>query len=216
MNGTDYEENQLRERILNLIHSLGVTQRAFAISIGRQPTNVYQVLVGERHFPRGFCGDVLKAYTNVNREWLVFGEGNMFLDEEEKKEIPTETRPRIPKNLTGGHLEDYYAGKKRELCQEKPIITQFADYDFTLILKNNRMTPKYERGDELAFKKSTIIEWGNDYLVDTTEGPKFKKILDNGKEIRCISYNEKEFPEFPIPKDKILGYYRLVGVLRIL
>lgn len=217
MNGTVYEESQLRERILNLIHSEGMSQRAFAIAIGRQPTNVYQVLTGERHFPRGFCSDILKAFPKTNKDWLYFGDGEMYIDQKtDKTNFPTETKPRLPKTVSDGHLEDYYLGKKRELCTEKPIITQFADYDFSLILKNNRMSPRYDRGDELFFKKSTIIEWGNDYLVDTTEGPKFKKIIDNGNNVRCISYNKGEYPEFVIQKNMILGYYRLVGVLRIL
>ena len=214
MNGTEYEENQMRERVLNLIHQENITQRAFAIAIGRQPTNVYQVLTGERHFPRGFCGDVIKAFPKVSKDWLYFGDGTLY--GEEKMEVPMETRPRLPKSGTGGHLEDYYKGEKRQLCQEKPIITQFTDYDFSLILKNNRMSPKYDRGDELFFKKSTIIEWGNDYLLDTPEGPKFKKIFDDGNSVKCVSYNKDEYPAFPVPKNMILGYYRLVGVLRIL
>lgn len=217
MNATVYEENQSRERILNLIHQEKVTQRAFAIAIGRQPTNVYQVLNGERHFPRGFYADILKAYPNVNRDWLLFGEGQMYVDAKEKSVvIPKETKPRLPKSCSSGHLEDYYIGDKRELCQEKPIITQFSDYDFSLILKNNRMSPKYDRGDELFFKRSTIIEWGNDYLLDTLEGPKFKKIFDNGNSIKCVSYNKEEYPEFEVPKSMVLGTYRLVGVIRIL
>ena len=140
----------------------------------------------------------------------------MYVDQEDTFNIPTETRPRLPKSATGGHLEDFYKGEKRTLCQEKPIIKQFSDYDFSLILKNNRMSPKYDRGDELFFKKSTIIEWGNDYLLDTTEGPKFKKIFDDGNSVKCISYNKEEYPEFEVPKNLILGYYRLVGVIRIL
>jgi phage repressor protein C with HTH and peptisase S24 domain len=140
----------------------------------------------------------------------------MYEGETKTVEFPKETRPRLPKSGSGGHLEDYFLGEKRSLCQEKPIITQFSDYDFSLIVKNNRMSPKYERGDELFFKKSTIIEWGNDYLVDTAEGPKFKRIFDDGDKIRCVSYNHAEYPDFEIPKDLIFGYYRLVGALRIL
>lgn len=215
MNGTAYEEEQLRLRILNLIHKKNVTQRAFAVALGRQPNNVYQILTGERHFPRGFCTDILAAYPDVNRDWLFFGDGTMF-GEEQKEPHLLETRPRLPKSGTGGGLDQYYDGPKRVLCQEKPIITQFSDYDFSIILKNNGMAPKYERGDELFFKHTTIKEWGNDFLVDTKERPWFKKIFDNGNSIRCISYNQEEYPEFEIPKDMILGYYRLVGVIRIL
>lgn len=219
MNGTEYEENQLRERINNLIHQENHTQRSFSIAIGRVPNNVHQILSGERHFPRGFCSDILKAFPNVNKEWLFFGEGTMYGKPGQKSAAPIiiDTRPRLPKSLSGGHLYDYYGGgDKRNQCQEKPVITQFADYDFTLILKNNRMSPKYDRGDELAFKKSTIIEWGNDYLLDTSEGPKFKKIYDEKDCVRCVSYNREEYPEFSVPKNLIFGYYRLVGVLRIL
>ena len=217
MNGTLYEENQMRERVLNLIHQEGITQRAFAIAIGRVPTNVYQVLTGERHFPRGFCGDIMKAFPNVNKDWLYFGDGEMYVDKKnEDVVLPTETRPRLPKSGTGGHLEDYYKGEKRSLCTEKPIDPDLPDYDFSLILKSNRMSPKYERGDELYFKKNTIIEWGNDYLLDTSEGPKFKKVLDGGNIVRCVSYNKEEYPEYPIPKNLILGYYKCVGVKRVL
>ena len=96
MNGTVYEENQMRERVLNLIHALNITQRAFAIAIGRVPQNVYGILTGERHFPRGFCADILKTYPNVNKDWLYFGDGDMFSNFPVSVEIPEDTRPRLP------------------------------------------------------------------------------------------------------------------------
>lgn len=210
-----YEEDRMRERIQKLMHREGISQREFAERIGRLPANISQILTGERHIPRTFGNEVIKAFQNVNRNWLMFGEEPMYKDDK-VVETRVDTRPRLPKSGSGGHLEDYYMGEKRSLCQEKPIINQFSDYDFSLIVKNSRMSPKYERGDELFFKRSTIIEWGNDYLVDTSEGPKFKRIFDEGDKIRCVSYNHTEYPDFEIPKDLIFGYYRLVGALRIL
>ena len=162
---------------------------------------------------------------NLNEEWVKTGDGEIYDSDQSlinkaalKKHMEMlPTRPRLPKNTSDGHIEQYYGkGKKRILCQEKPIITQFTDYDFSLILKNNRMSPKYDRGDELFFRKSEIIEWGNDYLIDTAEGAKFKKIKDEGDVVRCVSYNKEEYPDFVVPKKMIYGYYRLVGVLRIL
>lgn len=211
-----YDDNQMRERILTLIHRECVSQREFANKIGRIPSNISLILKGERKIPRGLGNEILQAFPNVRRDWLIFGEGSMYENEGVTVNTSQNTRPRLPKSLSGGMLADYYEGAKRSMCQEKPIISQFPDYDFTLILKNTRMSPKYDRGDELAFKKSTIIEWGNDYLLDTPEGPKFKKIYDNGSSVRCVSYNKEEFPEFEVPKDKIFGYYRCVGALRIL
>ena len=211
-----YEENLIRERVLMLIHREDITHREFASKIGRLPANLSQILTGERHIPRTFSTNIVKAFPKVRREWLLFGENPMFEDDTVHNNLPSDTRPRLPKTVTGGNLVDFYAGSKRNLCQEKPIITQFVDYDFTLILKNNRMHPRYDRGDELAFKKATLIEWGNDYLIDTIEGPKFKKIYDAKDSVRCVSYNIEEYPEFYVPKSMILGYYKCVGVLRIL
>ena len=211
-----YEEDQVRQRVLTLIHRQCITQREFASRIGRLPANLSQILTGERHIPRTFSTRIVKAFPKVRRDWLLFGDGPMFEDDLANDNLPTDTRPRLPKTITVGNLMDFFAGNKRGLCQEKPIITQFADYDFTIILKNNRMHPRYDRGDELAFKKATLIEWGNDYLLDTVEGPKFKKVYDANDNVRCVSYNIEEYPDFYVPKNMILGYYKCVGVLRIL
>lgn len=171
------------------------------------------------------------AVLGLNEEYIKTGEGEIYESEQSlvhktalKKHMEAlPTRPRLPKNMSEGHLENYYGkGKKRMLCQEKPIITQFADYDFSLILKNNRMSPRYDRGDELFFKLAKFPEWGNDFLLDTDDGPKVKRILPGGidddgdKCVRCVSYNKEEYPDFMIKEKDIHSYYRLVGVLRIL
>lgn len=216
-NNYAFEDNQMRERIIKLIHREGLSQREFANKIGRRPPNLSKILTGELKVPRNLANEILNAYPELSRDWLMFGEGAMYPEEEEGASVlPINTRPRLPKSISSGPLDDYYKGSKRALCQEKPIINQFADYDFSIILKNTRMSPKYDRGDELFFKQVTIKEWGNDYLIDTKEGPKFKKIFDNGASIRCESYNKENFPDFEIPKDMIFGFYKLVGVLRIL
>ncbi len=215
-----YEEEQLRERVQKLIHKEGLSQRQFSAKLGRIPSNVSQILTGERHVPRGFTTDIIKSFPRINKEWLLFGDGAMYVDEEDNI-LPKETRPRLPRTLTEGHLHEYFEGVKRDLCDEKPIITQFPDYDFSLFLKTDRMSPNYRRGDELFFKKTDLKEWGGCYLLDTEEGPKFKKVYedidDKGKPCyRCVAYDREQYPDFTIPKDKVYGFYKCVGVLRIL
>lgn len=217
-----YEEDLMRERVLKLIHHLGLSQRDFAIQLGRQQSNVSQILSGDRHIPRGFTSDIIGKFPNVNKDWLLFGDGNMFVGEQNVViDIPSDTKPRLPRTLSEGHLQDYFEGSKRNLCQEKPIVTQFPDYDFSLFLKTDRMSPNYRRGDELFFKKTAIKEWGSCYLLDTAEGPKFKKVYEDVDEkgnpvIRCVSYNREEYPDFFVPKNLIYGFYKCVGVLRII
>ena len=168
---------------------------------------------------------------NINEEWIKTGDGEIYESDNHllhtaalKKHMEgLPTRPRLPKFMSEGHLENWYGGgKKRMLCLEKPMVTQFSDYDFSLILKNNRMSPKYDRGDEIFLKLAKYPEWGNDFLLDTDDGPKFKRIYPGGLDedgedcVKCVSYNQDEFPPFTIKKKFIHGYYRCVGVLRIL
>lgn len=212
-----YEEEQMRERVQALMHREGVSQLEFANMIGRLQSNVSQILNGQRHIPREFASQILKAFPNVRKDWLVFGEGSMYDGEVSLKDVLSEdTKPRLPKSISGGHLTDYFDGSKRYMCQEQDIVKQFSDYDFSMILKDRHMSPKYERGDELFFKKVTIIEWGKDHILDTFEGPKFAKVYDSEDSYICASYDMNEFPDYLVPKNMVFGYYRLVGVLRIL
>lgn len=212
-----YEEDLMRERVHVLMHREGLSQLEFSNKIGRAQSNVSQIMRGERHIPRGFAADIMKAFPNLRKDWLVLGEGTMFVDDKEPDfERPSGTKPRLPRTLTEGHLTEYFEGEKRKLCQEKPIIRQFPEYDFSLFLKTDRMAPYYRRGDELFFKKTTIKEWGNCYLLDTKEGPKFKKIYEEKDTYRCVSYDRDDYPDFTIPKDIVFGFYKCVGILRIL
>ena len=217
-----FQEEQIRERLLKLIHCKDLTKHAFATAINRPPSNVNAVLSGQRGIPKGFTTDVLNAFPDINQEWLLLGEGKMYTDDKENEiELPKDTKPRLPRTLTEGHLQDYFEGKKRNLCEELPIDTRLPEYDFSLFLKTDRMSPNYRRGDELFFKKTEIKEWGGCYLLDTKEGPKFKKIYEDSDEdgnpvIRCVAYDQKQYPDFTIPKEMVYGYYKCVGALRVL
>jgi len=227
MDASDYGK---KERIKRIIETEGMSQRAFAEKIGFNPTNLNQVMLNKRTVPNSLPPKISNAFPEIRLDWILYGEGEMYTNDQlladtqalQKHMELLPTKPRLPKFMADAHLEEYYQGKKRVLCQERPIIAQFADYDFSLILKNNRMTPKYERGDEVFFKKARFPEWGNDFLLDTEDGAKFKRIYQakdpkTGEDcIRCVSYNKEEYPDFLIPEKYVHGFYRCVGVLRIL
>ena len=126
------------------------------------------------------------------------------------------TKPRLPVSAAAGSLAEYSQGVLREQCEQMPIIRNFPDYDYTMFIKGNSMEPKYESGDEIAIKKADyIIEWGKDYVLDTQDGVIFKKIYEDGENIRCVSYNHEEYPDFLVPKSIIYGYYKFVGLVRV-
>ena len=139
-----------------------------------------------------------------------------------RKDVETEdvvklpTKPRLPVSAAAGTLAEYSQGVLLEQCEQMPIIRNFPDYDYTMFIKGNSMEPKYESGDEIAIKKAEfVIEWGKDYVLDTEDGVIFKKIYDEGANIRCVSYNHEEYPDFLVPKEIIYGFYKFVGLVRV-
>ena len=126
------------------------------------------------------------------------------------------TKPRLPVSAAAGSLSQYSQGVLLEQCEQMPIIRNFPDYDYTMFIKGNSMEPKYESGDEIAIKKAEfVVEWGKDYVLDTEDGVIFKKIYDDGANIRCVSYNHEEYPDFLVPKEIIFGFYKFVGLVRV-
>ena len=133
-----------------------------------------------------------------------------------KDVIKLPTKPRLPVSASAGSLSQYSQGVLLEQCEQMPIIRNFPDYDYTMFIKGNSMEPKYESGDEIAIKKAEfVIEWGKDYVLDTEDGVIFKKIYDEGANIRCVSYNHDEYPDFLVPKEIIFGFYKFVGLVRV-
>ena len=236
----DNNENEKRDRIERLIEIEGLSQRSFADKVGINTSNLNQVLLGNRPVPKTLPSKIVTAFPEIRLEWLLYGEGEMYVEDQQLADktairehmYKLPTKPRLPKFMSEGRVTDYYKGKRRSLCTERPIIYNLVDYDFSLILKSNRMSPKYERGDELFFKETNIIkdgdnpewcidpEWGEEFLLDTDTGLRFKRIYPavdkKGEEcIRCVSYNREEYPDFMVPRKSIHAIYRFVGALRI-
>ncbi|MBR1402024.1 MAG: helix-turn-helix transcriptional regulator [Prevotella sp.] len=199
----------------------------FAKRVGIDPGNFSKKINGIQTWTI-FDVNKICNNTNVSRYWLTDGEGKMLkapgdTDPNDFKhkmaKLPSDfdeiTKPRLPVNATAGHLTEFIDGVMAYQCEQMPIIRRFPDYDFTMYIRGNSMEPKYEGGDEIALKKATIIEWGKDYVLDTEDGPIFKKIYEEGDNIRCVSYNHNEYPDFFVPKTSIRNYYRFVGLVRV-
>lgn len=229
-------ESKVRERIDKLIQVEGLSQTEFAKKIGVNSANLNQVILGKRHVQKNLPSKIVAAFPEVRIEWILYGEGEMYKGDqnfantkalrEHVNKLPT--RPRLPRTLDEGHIEDYFGeGKKRELCKERPRWPFFPEYDFSLMLKSERMYPRYLPGDELFFKKVEFPEWGSAYLVDCDGGPKFKIIYPDkmtiekdGKEvevdaIRFEAWDVNRFPSFCFPRSIVHGFYKCVGSIRV-
>jgi transcriptional regulator with XRE-family HTH domain len=159
---------------------------------------------------------------NVNKQWIKSGEGDIYKAEILfEKSFDEEMRPRLPMNVSGHCICEYLKGAKRLMCDERPVIRQFPDYDFTMVLKNDSMQPRYWKGDEVACQKVDNmdfekIEWGHEYVVDTKKiGPRLKLIYEKGSDFVLRSYDSEKFPDFVVPKSEVCALYRVVGMIRV-
>ena len=171
--------------------------------------------------------DELCKALHLNRDWVLRGVGSVK-DEETGQEVQPHysfiatpqakqeaMRPRIPVSAVTGGLHAYINGEMKGQYVMMPVIKHFSDYDFTMFIRDDTMMPKYERGDEIALKEVAFVkEWGKEYALDTNDGIIFKRIYEEGDNIRCVSYN-KEYHDILIPKDAVIGYFRYIGMIRI-
>lgn len=171
--------------------------------------------------------DALCKALKVSRDWVLRGVGDIKSYSEAEEEhhnysfLATNNkqkesmRPRLPVSAVTGGLHAYINGEMKGHYVMMPVIKHFSDYDFTMFVRDDSMMPKYERGDEIALKEVSFVkEWGKEYAIDTHDGILFKRIYDEGENIRCVSFN-KEYQDVFIPKHAIIGFFRCVGLIRV-
>jgi phage repressor protein C with HTH and peptisase S24 domain len=87
----------------------------------------------------------------------------------------------------------------------------------SIIVSGNSMAPEYPSGSQAFIKKidgNIFIEWGRDYVLDTSNGIVLKRIVAPEKEgyLRCLSINpdQKTYAPFDISMSEVYGIYRIV------
>lgn len=212
--------NGIKERTIQFVKYKGLKMKEFEELCKLSSGYVTSMRKG---YGQEKLNNVLTVFPELNREWLLYGEGSMLNEDLsctsslKKKEEKSDTRPRIPYDAAAGTLTETIEGVTEYQCEEVPVISAFPKYDFTIRIVGRSMEPEYFAGDEVACMKvneNRFLQWGRVHVLDTTQGVVIKRIYDNGDSIICRSYNP-EFPDFIIPKEDIRSYNLVVGSLRL-
>lgn len=177
----------------------------------------------------GISSDVMlklkDKFPDLNLDWLITGNGEMLKSSHTNiiAKAPMEygkeqTRPRVPLTAAAGSLSGDSIGVTLEQCEQMPLIHQIPSYDFTMFIKGDSMSPRFESGDEIACRRidqSRFIQWGKVHVLDTTQGFIIKRIYDDGDKIRCVSYNP-DYTDFSIPKEDIYSMSLVVGLVSVM
>lgn len=229
----------LKDRILQFIEQEGISIREFERKC--KFSNGYTNKI--KDFTPQKVKDIVKVFPQLNEKWVLTGESNMlnerldgcfYLTAESEEGRPInpsreiihlhkvisdlrQIKPRIPLTATAGALSYEKRNVTLRECEQMPVINRFPFYDFTMFIKGDSMSPKYESGDEIACRwidHERFIQWGKVHVLDTIQGIIVKKVYEDGDKIRCVSINP-DYPPFSIPKKEVYSVSIVVGLVRL-
>ena len=213
----------IKERIKQFADSKGIPIYKFESTAGLSNGYVNGIRKG---IGSEKLSDILRAFPELNRNWLLFGEGEMLRtgapaeasvseDTPPPQLIPAppgKGLPLIPLPAMAGFLKGAADIDPNEI--EWYFVPAFRDCQFLIRVKGESMRPRYLSGDIVACREvqdtGTFFQWGKTYVLDTDQGVVIKRVRPSEKEnhILCGSDNP-EYDPFDVP---IAGIYHLAIV----
>lgn len=217
------EQNTVKSRLLEYLKAKRISQTEFTRNIGVSSTYIGAMRKG---IPAEKLRIISRQYPDLNREWLLYGDGEMIIDPEASptgrasKEFETLL---LPVEAYAGNLQAWSDGVSERDCRR--IISPVSGADLAIPIKGDSMEPQFHDGTTLLIKKiddRLFIPWGNAMVIDTANGVFFKKIFPPKKEDKEIREDyiiaksiNPEYPPFDIPTSSIFGIYRVMGSLEL-
>ena len=164
---------------------------------------------------------ILEAYPDLNKVWLLTGEGAMLKSEQPKQ--PDEdfvSLPLIPTYAMMGALTGDDAQYKASDC-EFYRVPNLTGATFLIQMQGDSMQPLYNSGDIVACMPVELdklwFQWGRVYVISTRQGVLTKRIEPDEKEgyILCCSENSRYKP-FSLPVSEIYQVALVRGLIRAL
>lgn len=203
------------EIINKLLIHYQLNPKSFSEAIGlERPQAIYDIQSGKtKSISSKMADKIISAFPEINRSWLLAGEGEMLHGATEEAAPHNRIRYWVDVDATAGGVtlfEDQVTDKYIDLD-----IPEFHDCTDAVNLYGDSMLPLYKSGQIIILKEwmESFIDYGNVYLVITKKGNRMVKYLRKGSDARhvlCVSEN-KDFDPFEIEKDDILRLYLVKG-----
>ena len=206
-------ETSVKERLVIYLKHKGIGQNRFESLAGL--SNGY--ISNLRHAPGiGILTKILNAAPDLNRTWLLAGEGEMLSDNEN---LPVRSEstgcPYFNVDFAAGFslFENDQTTVPEFYIDCKP----YNQCECWVNAHGDSMAPTISSGDIVAMKKiedkSYLIN-GEIYAIVTSSGLRtIKRVRDNGDTITLIPDN-KEVAEQTIPKDIITHVFQIKGAFK--
>lgn len=219
----------VKERIFEYIDKKGLNPSRFEKMA--HLSNGYLKGVKE-NIGSGKIEDILQAFPDLNRVWLMTGEGEMLKSEsEETTEEVIITGKLIPLYDAGAAAGETYAADMTpaKIAGMIDIGSILRDSEHAIRVYGNSMVPNYPAGCIIGTRPhiDSFIEPGRVYVIETRGGRYIKRLYynDSKEAFQCISDNHMIFedgprkgkpcyPDFEVPIDEVLKLHKVVGVIK--
>ena len=112
------------DRIKELLRIEQLSPSQFADEINLQRSSLSHVLSGRNKPSLDFVMKIKHRYSKVNLEWLIFGKGNMFIDQNDEV-IGSIEKPIEEQQITENtQLLNFDSGISSKTIEQKPIKTE--------------------------------------------------------------------------------------------
>ena len=206
--------NTVKERLQKFLKEERISASEFSRKMGLSPAYIASM---RKSMPEEKVDRLLSLYPQLNRDWLLFGEGEMYRDLGDKDINPYKLHkhmvPLVPTQAKAGSLDYYARGVAEEECHK--IYSPNVDADLSIRVVGESMEPVIHDGTYLFLKRineKSFIPCGSPLVLDTENGTLVKLLYPSEKGedyLEARSYN-KDFPPFLIPTESIYGIYRIL------
>ncbi|MDE6631954.1 MAG: hypothetical protein K2K23_03040 [Muribaculaceae bacterium] len=214
-----YDLSTVKGRLLTYLKENRIPQTEFCKRLGVAPTYIGVI---RKSIPAEKINRIATLYPNLNRDWLLYGEGEMYVKQtNDPRKLLQEAGylvPLLPVTAFAGNITAWSQSVNANECEK--VISPVQGVDFAIRISGDSMEPDFNDGSIILIKKiddKAYIPWGHPMIVDSSNGVFFKDVFpsDRGKKyIEAQSLNKK-YPPIDIPLDCVYGLYRVVTTLKI-
>jgi phage repressor protein C with HTH and peptisase S24 domain len=208
-------ETSVKQRIIKFMAYKKLSHKRFESAAGLSNGYINSL----RHSPTATkLQSILEAFPDLNRVWLLTGEGEMLNSKTDIANSTLQTLPLIPVEAMAGFLSGNSNTIMDYDCEQYVVPAFKADY--LIRVQGDSMVPKYESGDIIACRRVSLgglwFQWGKTYVLDTAQGALVKRIEPSETE-GCVSIHSEnpKYKPFDLPVEEIYAVALVVGTIRV-